>query len=168
MADLRQQLQSILQGRVCLVGVGNVEQGDDGFGVRLAERLGMGDGRWAMGDDFEVVVAGPVPERYLGQLASGAFDTVLFLDAVECGATPGSVVLLDTSDMGARFPQVSTHKLSLGLLAKLIEASGRTKVWLLGVQPQSVQPGAGLSPAVAATLEGLVSLLAVRPEEVTT
>jgi hydrogenase 3 maturation protease len=92
-------------------------------------------------------------------LTESAFDTVLFLDAVEFGAVPGSVVLLDASEMTTRFPQVSTHKLSLGLLAQMIEANGRTKVWLLGVQPASLKPGEGLSPRVAATVEGLIPLL---------
>ena len=39
MPDLREQLQQLFQGRVCLMGLGNVAYGDDGFGVRLAEEL---------------------------------------------------------------------------------------------------------------------------------
>ena len=35
-SDLRGQLEQTLQGRVCLMGVGNTEYGDDAFGVRLA------------------------------------------------------------------------------------------------------------------------------------
>lgn len=194
MADLRQQLRSLLQGRVCLVGVGNMERGDDAFGVLLARRLkyarapraAFGDSPnvpaktlgWAEpagaladpgcrdGTAPQIIVAGTVPERYLERLVSGGFDTVLFLDAVECGTAPGSVVLLSAAEMTTRFPQVSTHKLSLGLLAQLIETNGRTRVWLLGVQPASVRPGAGLSPAVGTVLECLVSLLARRAEEV--
>jgi Ni,Fe-hydrogenase maturation factor len=79
---------------------------------------------------------------------------------VEFGGIPGSAVLLDSDHMTARFPQASTHKLSLGLLAKLAEANGTTKAWLLGVQPDSLRPGAGLTPAVRGTLELLLDLLA--------
>ena len=44
--------------------------------------------------------------------------------------------------MAARFPQVSTHKISLGLLARLDRgAVARRKAWLLGVQPESLRPG---------------------------
>jgi hydrogenase 3 maturation protease len=112
-----------------------------------------------------VVLAGTTPERELHRLADGAFDTVLFLDAVEFSAAPGSVVLLNAGEMASRFPQVSTHKISLGLLARMIEAQGQTKVWLLGVQPDSVRRGAGLSPRVAATVGGLARLLAEVPKE---
>jgi hydrogenase maturation protease len=86
-------------------------------------------------------------------------DHVVFLDAVEFGGPPGSVVLLDSDEMAARFPQISTHKLSLGLLAKQVEANGRTKAWLLGVQPGSLRSGEELTPAVRTTFELMLDLL---------
>jgi hydrogenase maturation protease len=72
---------------------------------------------------------------------------------------PGSTILLDSEQMSARYPQVSTHKISLGLLAKWAEANGTTKAWLLGVQPESLKPGDELTPAVRATLELLRDLV---------
>jgi hydrogenase maturation protease len=171
MPDLREQLRVCLQGRVCLVGVGNAERGDDGFGVRLAEGL-KSERRTLARDEatrdsvlriphsaFAVVLARTTPERHLTHLIDGGFDHVLLLDAVDCGAAPGSVVLLDADAIRARFPQISTHRLSLGLLAQGIEAGARTKVRLLGVQPGSVQPGLTLSPAVEATIDLLRDLL---------
>ena len=44
------------------------------------------------------------------------FDHVVFLDAVEFGAAPGSVVFLDSQQITARYPQISTHKISLDVL----------------------------------------------------
>jgi hydrogenase 3 maturation protease len=157
MNDLPQQLARILQGRAAVVGVGNVARGDDGLGVRLAEliqelRLPPAGVR--------VVVAGSGPERILTALSGGAFAHVLFLDAVEFGGGPGAVILLEAAGMIARWPQISTHQLSLGLLAQMIEAGGATKAWLLGVQPASLITGAGLSPKVQATAELLADLFA--------
>ena len=43
----------------------------------------------------DVIVAERTPERYMTQLSRGDFQTVLFLDAVEMGAAPGGVVLLE-------------------------------------------------------------------------
>jgi len=152
MPDLREQLRQCFQGRVCLMGLGNEDYGDDGFGVRLVEELGTeGLGH--------VIIAGTEPERFIGQMATQCFDHVIFLDAVEFGGAPGSVVLLGSDEMAARFPQVSTHKLSLGLLARQIEANGRTNAWLLGVQPESLKLGEALSRAVQTTLEALLQLL---------
>ncbi len=151
MRDLGQQLRLCLPGRVCLLGLGNVDYGDDGFGVRLAERLlaaGVPD----------VIVAGSRPERWIGRIAESSYDNLLFLDAVNFGGEPGAVVLLEAREMRARFPQVSTHKIALGTLAALVEASGITKAWLLGVQPESMNCRE-LTSAVRATLEVLADLL---------
>jgi hydrogenase 3 maturation protease len=179
MNDLRHQLSETLRGRVCIVGVGNTAGGDDGAGVRLAEALANDQRRtagaeWPLSRDAltdasrEILVAGMSPERHLSRLAAGDFDAVLFLDAVECGALPGAVVLLDAAEMASRFPQVSTHRISLGLLAQMIEANGRTRVWLLGVQPASLKPGDRLSSAVATAVECLAGLLTEQPEEALT
>lgn len=154
MAGLREQLGELLAGRACLVGLGNEALGDDGLGMCLARRC-----QEMAGDAVAVLLAGVSPERHLSWLAQGGFDTVLFLDAVAFGDEPGSVVLLDREAMNARFPQVSTHRLSLGLLARWIEQEGRTSAYLLGVQPGSLQPGTGLSARVAAALDALEALL---------
>ena len=158
MPDLREQLQQLFQGRVCLMGLGNVTYGDDGFGVRLAEALISSAP--AVGTRCRVIIAGTTPEWLIGRVVDEHSDHVIFLDAVEFGGSPGSVVLLDSDEMAARFPQISTHKLSLGLLAKQVEANGRTKVWLLGVQPESLRLSEELTPTVRATLELLLDLLA--------
>ena len=192
MPDLREQLQQCFQGRVCLMGLGNVLYGDDGFGVRLVEELkseirnpraegtpkpeGRSEDLGGSRSDFglrasfgfrvsgfgfrsHVVIAGTTPERFVGQVADENFDHVIFLDAVDFGGAPGSVVLLNSDEITARYPQISTHKISLGLLAKWAEANGTTKAWLLGVQPESLKPGGELTPAVRATLELLRELV---------
>jgi hydrogenase maturation protease len=160
MLDLREQLQQLLQGRVCLMGLGNVEYGDDAFGVRLAEEL-KSEGRTpkSEGNPSQVILCGMTPERFIGLVTDEGFDHVVFLDAVEFGGPPGSVVLLDSNEMAARFPQISTHKISLGLLARQVESNGQTRAWLLGVQPESLRQGEQLSPTVQATLELLLGLL---------
>lgn len=152
MPDLCQQLESVLRGRVAIVGVGNTDYGDDGFGVRLAEQL-------ASSGLAGVIVAGNTPERFIGRIADEGFDTVLFLDAVEFGAAPGSAVLLDSDEMAAKFPQLSTHKISLGLLSTWVESNGTTKAWLLGVQPESLKAAVGLTNTMQTTLDVLTELL---------
>ncbi len=152
MPELRQQLEALLQGRVAIVGVGNTEYGDDGLGVSLAQQL-------AAEGLPGVVVAGNTPERFIGPIAEEQYETVLFLDAVEVGASPGSVILLNSEEIITKFPQLSTHKISLGLLAKCVEAGGITKAWLLGVQPESLKAGSQLSHRVQTTVDLLADLL---------
>ncbi|HVO79897.1 MAG TPA: hydrogenase maturation protease [Terriglobales bacterium] len=161
MSDLRQQLRQCLKGRVCLMGLGNADHGDDAFGVRLAEEL-------IAGGVQEVIVAGTSPDRYLGGVLEEGFEHLVFLDAVDFGGAPGSSVFLDSTEMAARFPQVSTHKISLGVWAMWVEATGTTKAWLLGVQPESLKPAQSLTPTMQTTLGALRDLLcslAMRREE---
>ena len=169
--DLRQQLENVLlvphdagseyprgsamraaKTHVCVVGLGNADYGDDGFGVLLATIL-IAEGV------PHVIEAGNALERYFGRITECKYDRVLFVDAADFGAPPGSVVLLNSKEMSSRFPQVSTHKISLGLLARWAEEQGVGQVWLLGVQPESIRPGRQLSQKLQVTLEAIVDLL---------
>jgi len=150
--DLNTLLHETLTGRTALVGIGNVDLGDDGFGVRLAEAL-------ADAGLLEVLIAHTVPENHIATLAYGGYDHVVFLDAVNAGTEPGWVFFLDAGEIRSHFPQVSTHKLTLGTLARLIEAESSTRVWLLGIQPATLKQGTGLSDPVARTLNLLKTLL---------
>ncbi len=160
MPNLCEQLQRGLQGRVCLMGLGNAEYGDDGLGVRLAEAVLKRLSRsGALSGSLKVLLAGTTPEHFIGSIAEDGPDHLVFLDAVEFGGAPGTVILLDAKQMAARFPQVSTHKISLGLVAKCVEAGGTTKAWLLGVQPESLRAGNRLTAIVQRTVEVLDHLL---------
>jgi hydrogenase maturation protease len=141
--------------RICFMGLGNPDYGDDGFGVRLAEEL-------AEAGVQDVLVAGTTPEQHLGRIAAEEFADLVFLDAVEFGAEAGSLFLAGSREIEARFPQISTHKLSLAVLAKLAESNGKTKAWLLGVQPESLKPGQTLSPSVQRTVKIVRELLTNR------
>ena len=152
MPDLREQLEQCFVGRVCLMGLGNTDYSDDGFGVRLAESL-------AEAGVPDVIIAGTTPDRFIGRVADGGFDTLIFLDTVEFGGAPGSVIFLGAEEMSARFPQISTHKISLGTLAQWVEAGGSTRARLLGVQPQSLKPGVALTATVRNTLDILAGLV---------
>jgi hydrogenase maturation protease len=130
-----------------------VDGGDDGFGVRLAEAL-------ARAGVPDVVIAATAPEQLAGRCVDNGFDHLVFLDAVDFGAAPGSVVFLNSREMAARFPQISTHHISLGMLAKYVETGGRSRAWLLGAQPASLKPATALSPAIRSTLDVLAELMA--------
>ncbi|RME95298.1 MAG: hydrogenase maturation protease [Verrucomicrobia bacterium] len=141
------------QEPACWVGLGNPDWGDDGLGVALAERLA------ARGVE-PVVVAGTNPERWTGRIARSGARQAVFLDAVEFGGEPGAVALWEGAELRSRFPQVSTHKLSLGALATWLEQAAGMRTWVLGVQPAALRAGAGLSPAAARTVELLADWIA--------
>jgi hydrogenase maturation protease len=151
----------LMTARTAFLGIGNTDRGDDGLGVRLAEDL-----REAGVEN--VFVAGTTPENYVTVLGSADYDTVVFLDALRWGGQPGSVILMDATEIKSAFPQASTHKISLGTLAASIRSWSGGKVWLLGVCPVSVRTGEELSGPVKETLRSLKQLItAARKDEAT-
>jgi hydrogenase maturation protease len=159
MPDLREELQRCFKGRVCLMGLGNTDYGDDGFGVILSDTVTARiRGEGLTNHAHEIINAGTMPERFIKYAAEKGLNHLIFLDAVEFGGEPGSLVFLNTEQMAARFPQVSTHKILLCLLAKWAEERG-TKAWLLGVQPGSLKYSKALTPAVQMTLGILEELI---------
>ena len=150
MAALTDGLREALEPPFCVVGVGNDLLGDDGFGPALAGELER--------SGWPAIVAGDSPEGWMERLGGGGYRSVLFLDAVDFTGEPGAAVLLDAAAIRARFPQVSTHRISLGTLAAVIESRSGARVRLLGVKPRSLAPGAGLSEPVRTTLGALKTI----------
>lgn len=154
MSDLVHQLVAWRGRRVCLLGVGDVRRGDDGFGVRLA---------WALvprlaGGQARAVDAGTCPERYVGAAAADGFETLVFADAARFGAVPGTLVLAETSELLTRPPAAATHRVPISVLAQYAEGLGM-RAFLLGVEPERLDR-AGLSLAVEGTVCVLAELLA--------
>jgi hydrogenase maturation protease len=158
MPDLDQTLRRCLRGRVCLMGLGNPAHGDDGFGVHLARALAPQPGTGTEETPL-VLVAGTMPDRLVGRIAAAGYEHIVFMDAADIGGAPGAVAFLDSAQMAARFPQVSTHGMSLGLLARWAEQGGATRAWLLGAQPQCLRPAQRLTPVLQVTLQALAAVL---------
>jgi hydrogenase maturation protease len=152
--DLRDMLAPLSYGPTAFLGIGNTDRSDDGAGVLLAQLL------IEHGVDY-VFIGRAQPEKSVPELRDGNFDTVVFLDAVDFQAEPGAVALLDANQIAGRYPQVSTHKLSMGTLAHLVANTTTRAVWLLGIQPVSIALGAGgLSGPVEKTLHMLAHTIA--------
>lgn len=75
--------------RILVACVGNVLRGDDGFGPAVAERLGDD-----LPDGAELIETGIGGVALLGELLAGCSGLIL-IDAVDRGAEPGTVFVLD-------------------------------------------------------------------------
>ena len=154
MDPLPHLLDQRLVGRVAFVGIGNPDLGDDAAGLHLAARLSR-----SLPPPHAVYSGGTTPERCVRALREERFSTVVLLDAAEFNAPPGTVAWFESQEFQSRFPAVSTHKIPLALLARLIAEGSSCRISLLGIQPGSLRPGSGLSPVVATTVECLEALV---------
>ncbi len=77
--------------KLLIVGVGNVLQGDDGFGVRLAHSLML---RTDLPKNIKLMETGIGGMSLIQELMYG-YDALLILDAYQNGGKPGQLYLLE-------------------------------------------------------------------------
>ena len=148
--QLKNQLAHFIDGRVCLLGIGNRYHHDDAVGPYLAEAL---EAR----PDYDVIDAGTIPEDYIETTADTHPDTILMVDATDFGGEPGEVRLLYPEHV--KYSGVSTHAGSLRMLSEFLQARTHARIALLAVQPEDLSDGKGLSPSVSKTLDDLLDTL---------
>ena len=127
--EIRERLKNFLSARSVIVGLGNIDRGDDGFGSAVVRTLR---------DRVTVplIDAGPAPENFTGRIADYAPDTVLFIDAADLGQPAGRLVLADTTDLNDI--AASTHVGNLNLLAGYLQATGAARCLFLLAQPMQI------------------------------
>jgi hydrogenase maturation protease len=151
MTALADRLEACVGGRtVTVVGIGNRLRGDDAAGSLVIERLGGAGGARAL--DAELT-----PENYLGPLLERGQEVVLFVDAADLGAAPGTCRVAAMDELAPRAE--STHAPSLRLTADLLAAYGVASL-LLGIQPGRTSPGERLTPAVDAAVDAAAAAIA--------
>ncbi len=146
--------------RLCVIGLGNTEMGDDGIGVRLVEALREQRDRGEWGGsagpgrgEVELLLADGDPFLAGARIAEGG--SVLLVDAVDMRRAPGScrVFRADEADFPAPAARTSTHSLATSQIVQIARGLGCAgSLRLLGVQLAEARPGRGLSPELSGKL----------------
>lgn len=137
-----------------ILGLGNLLQGDDGVGCRVAQELE----RRTLRDDVEVIDAG-TPGIGLLNLFEGR-ERVIIIDAAEMGLPPGTFrrfgpqdVLLTGSNQ--RFSLHRTGVIDSLMLARELSIK-LPQIVFFGVQPAIVDWNDALSPQVQAAVPQVI------------
>jgi hydrogenase 3 maturation protease len=140
--------------RVAVLGVGNDMKGDDGAGVWVARALAA---RIRDAPDVLVIDGGTAPESFTGPIRRFRPDLVVEIDAAHLDQDAGGVAWVDWRDADGM--SASTHTLPPSVLARFLSDDLGCRVALIGIQPATLELGHGLSPDVAAAVEGLTDQL---------
>lgn len=143
-------IEDICTGRILFVGVGNRQRRDDGAGPIIIDRL-------TAAGLSSCIDAGTVLENYTKNIIDHAPDTVLIIDAVNFHDTPGKWRLFNPRDLDE--VAFSTHAASLQLFASYINQRISAQIYLLGIQPESIEFLDGLSPAVEDSVNEIVDII---------
>jgi len=137
-----------------VLGLGNPLCQDDGVGVMAVTRL-LQD--WSPGPGVRVMEGGTLGLWLLPLLES--YRTVLLVDAIRGDGDPGTLVRIDGEEVArAAAHRLSVHQVGVGDLMDAAQLRGTLppRLILLGVVPEAVSLGLGLSPRVDRALPLLI------------
>lgn len=144
---------------VVVLGVGNPLMADDGAGIEALQRL---QARWSLPDAVHCVDGGTWGMALLPEFDDA--DVLILLDAIESDREPGTLVRISGDNVPRRLPpHLSPHEINLHELFALADLRGTTPGYIvaLGVQPALVDWDVGLTPSVAAAIDGLADAAAL-------
>jgi len=151
------ELKKRLGGKVVIVGIGNVLRGDDGAGPELIEQL-KNSKLSTLKSKLSLIDVGEVPENYLGKITEHKPDTVMLVDAVDFGGSPGSVRIIEQDVL--KEEGFSTHNASIKLIMKYLSTKTKSIAFLLGIQPaKNFQTGKTLSEPVKQAIRQIEKFL---------
>lgn len=136
------------------MGVGNELRTDDAAGLEIASSLRRRLGS-APAPGVKIYSSTPAPERLLSKLAL-AGGTIVVFDSVEASTSPGQVVFCPLAD--TKYGFFGTHNIPLKLVPGMDGRLG--DVFLVGVQPASLEVGSGLSEIVRESIREIVDVVA--------
>jgi len=133
-----------------VIGIGNVLFRDEGVGVHAARAL------------LEQEVPPAIVVRDGGTEGLGLLDVIVglerlvLLDCVTGGGAPGTIYRFDWGDVptgAASATPTSQHQTDIGDVLRHVALIGDTpRTTIIGVEPESLELGLELSPAVAAAI----------------
>lgn len=139
---------------ILVLGIGNLIMTDDGVGVRVVQHLTE---EYRFPEGVTVMDGGTLGLDLLHHLEG--VERLLLVDAVETGGPPGTMVRLAGEEIPVALQtKLSPHQMGLQDLLAVAELQGNrpSEMVLWGVQPESVELGMELTPAVAAQFDHLV------------
>jgi len=122
--------------RITVLGVGNILFGDEGFGVKVVERLSR---RYTFSDRVRLVDGGVLGVGLMGVIA--ATDVLIVVDAVRNQKPPGTLCRLQDQDIPKRIlDKTSLHQVDLPEVLALCAAIDQQPetIVVVGVEPEDM------------------------------
>jgi hydrogenase maturation protease len=136
--------------RILIAGLGNLLLMDDGVGVHAVQELQKDPPKGAVVAEVGTAVLNAL------DLLEWA-DKVLAIDAMQAGGEPGTVYAFGTGDVEKGGIKTSLHELNLISALNFLKRKAKPEIVIFGVEPDRIDYGLELTPAVAAALPELTA-----------
>jgi len=150
--------ESTTQPQITVLGIGNILLTDEGFGVRVVEKL---DDEYEFPENVSLVDGGVLGISLLGVIADA--QHLIVVDAVKNKKPPGTLYRLEKDELPERILlKNSLHQtdfLETLTLCQIIDKVPQTSV-VLGVEPEDIRTHEiEMTPTVAARVDEMMDLV---------
>jgi hydrogenase maturation protease len=149
-----------MSGGTVVIGLGSPLMGDDGLGLVALERLRTN----RVFDPPPLLVDGGTWGMNLLPVIESA-ERLLLVDAIRAGARPGEVVVIEREALPRGLGiKLSPHQIDLQEVLALADLRGGLprEAVAIGLEPERVELGVGVSPALERGLDALLESIAAR------
>lgn len=138
-----------------VAGVGNVFFGDDAFGVEVARQLALAPPPDARVADFGIRA------RHLAYELLSPLSLCVVADCMPRGGVPGTLYVLEPDLTSVAGSVADAHAMNLPTVFAAVRELGGTlpRTLIVGCEPEAIEPGMGLSAAVASAVPLAVQLI---------
>jgi hydrogenase maturation protease len=146
----------VYEGKIVVLGVGNLLMADEGVGVHAIQALAGRD----LPPEVELVDGGTSTLDLLPHLDKAR--RVIIIDALKAGGTPGDIYRCRPEDLvGNKEHPMSLHQVDFAQLMEMAKHMGYDigPAVIYGVEPMEIGWGMELSPKVAAKIPKLLDLV---------
>jgi len=154
MESWQQRLEAAIveSPKIVVMGIGNDLKADDGVGPYIIEQL-----QKIAPPHIELINASTVPENFISHLIDTAPSLILLVDAALMGAEPGTIRLIEKSNIGGI--AFSSHQLPLTFFIEFVENNITTTILILGIQPYTDEFTLPLSQPVQSAAQTIIQVL---------
>ncbi|MEZ4527194.1 MAG: HyaD/HybD family hydrogenase maturation endopeptidase [Desulfobacterales bacterium] len=140
---------------IMVLGVGNILLTDEGFGIRVIEKM---QAEYDFPDNVSLVDGGVLGMNLMPAISEA--DHLVVVDAVRCGGEPGTLYRIDNEDIPQRIrAKNSLHQIDF-LEAMTFCRYGLDKVpeaVIFGVEPQDIETcGVDLTPLIQSRINDII------------
>lgn len=144
--------------RILILGLGNILISDEGLGVHALRWL---EANCKLPPEVELVDGGTGGLSLLPLLAS--IDMLIVIDAITLGKEPGTIYCFSEEILTNQslLEKISTHEISFADILSILQLKGDKpkRVFLLGIEPKSLEVGTELSEEVKKNIPKLCQLV---------
>jgi hydrogenase maturation protease len=141
--------------RIAVIGIGNILLSDEGIGVHTVQHMMKQQNM----PEVEIIDAGTCADIMM--LISDSVEHVIVIDAADGGGEPGDIYRFTPEEIDTTGGMVSLHENNLVTGIKMLPLYNRElkSVIIFGIEPETLDSGLELSPAIASKIPRLTELV---------